>query len=782
MDIEMPSGHPAAAAVQPVWPQVESSQREHNAEVARGAVRWAQQGIDQLDRAQNLHRDGWKGESGEAAQQENTAIKHAAQKFQGWQYDCADKFQETAGLTRAFKNALHSVFEQAKSDYDAIPNSPLAEGLRERVIALATAEARETQAFYVEQALAIKMPPPPPEIALLGGTSQPHNGNNSDGRNKAKPMDFSKSPKESDTKGAGGDDKETKNKGDEKVEKKNHNPKAGGEDVTKEKGDQNEHLKDADHITNAKASGDNVGTLNPGAQSPTGAGASQLGSAMSGMTSPASGMGGGAGSPTSALQGLQSLGKGINPGQGIHALGQTGSGATRPMSSSPLTSLSEGFGSGMSSGLSSASSGAGSVGPATPAGAVQQPSQFVAPVARPEAAVPPTATSGPVNAAGVNTAATPPPPSGAGGAIGGGGGMMAPYSSPTSGVGSGGGGAAPTGAASGGGTPPPASGSSSTTMAPMPPPEERAAPVRAGRNPDLVLAEKLVGDLVRGAPMALAEWAVSVVRTSAGPQVYVASSVAGGSFIPQGVHLPTSARLAIADTVLTPGWWAPYIGWTRPVDILVEHFSKLTEVVSGASLSAVATTSMASRLPAHLRADFSLVDRNSVGSGVAPALGGGHQHRLATIDPAMYARIRALRPEVAMVAAVGTTNTVLQEAQNVQGVSGALSTDAETAMLQKVAQRGATEQDWVSYKTAARSAETELTTRATHSYDDEPETQREREAYQLAFRRARIVELVCCWEEPLTPSLPDIVYNAICAGYQPAQIIDQAEQQHLSRQ
>ncbi|WP_133017325.1 hypothetical protein, partial [Mycobacteroides abscessus] len=60
--------------------------------------------------------------------------------------------------------------------------------------------------------------------------------------------------------------------------------------------------------------------------------------------------------------------------------------------------------------------------------------------------------------------------------------------------------------------------------------------------------------------MALAEWAVSVVRTSAGPQVYVASSVAGGSFIPQGVHLPTSARLAIADTVLTPGWWAPYIG------------------------------------------------------------------------------------------------------------------------------------------------------------------------------------------------------------------------------
>ncbi|SHS17668.1 putative methyl-accepting chemotaxis sensory transducer [Mycobacteroides abscessus subsp. abscessus] len=781
MDIEMPSGHPAAAAVQPVWPQVESSQREHNAEVARGAVRWAQQGIDQLDRAQNLHRDGWKGKSGEAAQQENTAIKHAAQKFQGWQDDCARKFQESAGLTRAFKNALHSLFERAKSDYDAIPNSPIAEGLRERVIALATAEARETQAFYVEQALALKMPPPPPEIAQLGGgTSQPHNGSSSDGRNEAKPMDFSKSPKESDTKGAGGDDKETKNKGDEKVEKKNHNPKAGGEDVTKEKGDQNEHLKDADHITNAKASGDNVGTLNPGAQSPTGAGASQLGSAMSGMTSPASGMGGGAGSPTSALQGLQSLGKGINPGQGIHALGQTGSGATRPMSSSPLTSLSEGFGSGMSSGLSSASSGAGSVGPATPAGAVQQPSQFVAPVARPEAAVPPAATSGPVNAAGVNTGAPPPPPSGAGGAIGGGGGMMAPYSSPTSGVGSGGGGAAPPGAASGGGTPPPASGSSSTTMAPMPPPEERAAPVRAGRNPDLVLAEKLVGDLVRGAPMALAEWAVSVVRTSAGPQVYVASSVAGGSFIPQGVHLPTSARLAIADTVLTPGWWAPYIGWTRPVDILVEHFSKLTEVVSGASLSAVATTSMASRLPAHLRADFSLVDRNSVGSGAAPALGGGHQHRLATIDPAMYARIRALRPEVAMVAAVGTTNTVLQEAQNVQGVSGALSTDAETAMLQKVAQRGATEQDWVSYKTAARSAETELTTRATHSYDDEPETQREREAYQLAFRRARIVELVCCWEEPLTPSLPDIVYNAICAGYQPAQIIDQAEQQHLA--
>lgn len=494
------------------------------------------------------------------------------------------------------------------------------------------------------------------------------------------------------------------------------------------------------------------------------------------MTSPASGMGGGgAGSPTSAFQGLQSLGKGINPGQGLSSLGQTGSGATRPMSSSPLTSLGEGF----SSGLSSASSGAGSVGPATPAGAVQQPSQFVPPVVRPEAAVPPAAISGPVNAAGLNAPAPSPTPAGSGGAMGGGGGMMGPYSSPTSGVGGGGGGgAAPTGAASSGGAPPPAGGSSSTTMAPLPPPEERAAPVRAGRNPDLVLAEKLVADLVRGAPMALAEWAVSVVRTSSGPQVYVASSVAGGSFIPQGVHLPASARLAIADTALTPGWWAPYIGWTRPVDILVEHFSKLTEVVSGATLSAVATTSVASRLPAHLRADFSLVDRGSI-SGAAPILGGGTQHRLATIDPAMYARLRALRPEVVMVAAVNTTNTVLQEAQKVQGVNGALSTDAETAMLQQVAQRGATEQDWVSYKEAARSAETELTTRATHSYDDEPETQRERDAYQLAFRRARIVELVCCWEEPLTPSLPDIVYNAICAGYQPAQIIDQAEQQQL---
>lgn len=780
MDIEMPSGHPVAAAVQPVWPHTDSSEGEHNADVARKAVQWAQQGIDALDRAQNLHRDGWKGQSGEAAQQENTAIKHAAQKFQAWQYECAQKFQESAGETRAFKNALHSVFEQAKSDYDSIPNSPIAEGLRERVIRQASVEAIETQAFYVEKALAIKMSPPPDMTHLLGGgSSQPHNGNgSSDGRNKAKPMDHSSGPKSSGDDKAGSTDKnEGKNQGEAHEKKKVGDLKSSGDDKADTDGKDGKKLADeSEHTAKLKSSGADIAPTQPGnGQSPVGA--SQLGSAMSGMTSPASGMGGGgAGSPTSALQGLQSLGKGINPGQGLSGLGQTGSGATRPMSSSPLTSLSEGF----SSGLSSASGGAGSVGPATPAGAVQQPSQFVPPVVRPEAAVPPAAISGPVNAAGLNAPAPSPTPAGSGGAMGGGGGMMGPYSSPTSGVGGGGGGggAAPTGAASSGGAPPPAGGSSSTTMAPLPPPEERAAPVRAGRNPDLVLAEKLVADLVRGAPMALAEWAVSVVRTSSGPQVYVASSVAGGSFIPQGVHLPASARLAIADTALTPGWWAPYIGWTRPVDILVEHFSKLTEVVSGASLSAVATTSMTSRLPAHLRADFSLVDRGSI-SGAAPILGGGTQHRLATIDPAMYARLRGLRPEVAMVAAVGITNTVLQEAQKVQGVNGALSTDAETAMLQQVAQRGATEQDWVSYKAAARSADTELTTHATHSYDDEPETQRERDAYQLVFRRARIVELVCCWEEPLTPSLPDIVYNAICAGYQPAQIIDQAEQQQL---
>lgn len=314
-------------------------------------------------------------------------------------------------------------------------------------------------------------------------------------------------------------------------------------------------------------------------------------------------------------------------------------------------------------------------------------------------------------------------------------------------------------------------------MAPLPPPEDRVMPVRAGRNPDLVLAEKIVADLVRGADSAAGQWAVSVVRTGAGPQVYVAGTVAGGSFVPQGVHLPSTARLAAMDPALPANWWAPFLGWQRPVDILVEHYEQLSAAVSGGvSLSAVASSVIRDRPPEYLRGrtEYAVVDRIGI-SGPAPT--GGRQHRLATIDPAVYQRLRGLRPEVAAAAAVAVTKAVILAALGEVGVDNQpLAGKADTKILDKVAAGTATEQDWVEYRVAAHAAADVLNVSGTHSFDDEPQTQRERDNYRALFRRARVMELVTCWEKPLAPSLPDIVYNALHAGYNPAQIIDQAEQ------
>jgi hypothetical protein len=361
--------------------------------------------------------------------------------------------------------------------------------------------------------------------------------------------------------------------------------------------------------------------------------------------------------------------------------------------------------------------------------------------------------------------------------------MLGPYSTPTGGGSAGvaasaaAGGAASAGAG-GGSAPGGSSSSGAATLAPVPPPDERVStPARPGKNPDLVLAESVVADLVRGAPMSVSEWAVSVIRTAAGPQVVVAGNVAGGSFIPQGVFLPSGARLAATDPSLPANWWLPFMGWPRPVDILLEHFDRLTQAVHGVTLAAIATTTALDRLPGHVRVPYGVVARQDV-TGRAPVLDGGHQHRLATFDPSLLGRVKALRPDIAFNTAAGLTRAVIdaaQEATEKAGDAPPLYHADDREILDLVSKEAATQQDWAKYTATAYEADVAPSTYATHSYDDQPETQREREAYWVRFRRARVMEMVSCWEK-MPPSLPDVVYAAIHAGFQPAQIIMQAEQ------
>lgn len=789
MDIEQPSGHPMANAVAPVWPRIDSAQLQRLVDHAGQGAQWAENGNQSMTRAIEIWDYSWKGRSGEAARQEATAIRSVGEDTQRWYNAWKPKFRDAAGETVAFKKALNSLFEQGRAEYDALPNNNAIGQARQALIVKYTGLAKEIQDFYVAKAaeIAAKTPKPVDTSRLTGPGADTHspNGSNDEGRHRVQAMDHT-SPKHS---GADKDaDPENAPKaGSKELGDQDHKAqhKAGGDDQTtdhaKEKLDDN--LRDsADRLVQHKLSGDDIqqpGSQQPGVGSAAGQGLTPLTSAMQSMSP-----GGGGGSPASAMGGLSSLSSGFNPGQGLHGAGQAGSGAMRPaaMSTSPLTSMTQGFGSGLTSGMSATSSGGGFPAQAAQSAgltpAQQVASHFIGPTSPPAAAAVPPAAVNPAVAA----PPAPPAQAGAAGPVGGTG-MLGPYSTPTGG---GSGGVAAAGAAGGaasaggggGAAPGGSSSSGAATLAPVPPPDERVStPARPGKNPDLVLAESVVADLVRGAPMSVSEWAVSVIRTAAGPQVVVAGNVAGGSFIPQGVFLPSGARLAATDPSLPANWWLPFMGWPRPVDILLEHFDRLTQAVHGVTLAAIATTTALDRLPGHVRVPYGVVARQDV-TGRAPVLDGGHQHRLATFDPSLLGRVKALRPDIAFNTAAGLTRAVIdaaQEATEKAGDAPPLYHADDREILDLVSKEAATQQDWAKYTATAYEADVAPSTYATHSYDDQPETQREREAYWVRFRRARVMEMVSCWEK-MPPSLPDVVYAAIHAGFQPAQIIMQAEQ------
>lgn len=786
MEIEQPSGHPMATTVAAAWPSINAADLKRKADAIRQGAAAMAAGNEKMRSGINQYEQSWQGESGRAALGEARGILGVGEDGNRWKLGWARIFDEASGMTTSLKTVLRDIYEEGRSAYDALPNNAGITQAREALKAIYTAKAAEAHAEYTVQATGLAARAPKPvdmsKLGTTGNGQRQTNGSTKDGRHRVQPMDHSSGPKDG---GSEGDKPSVNSKPGQLDDHAKERKPDGGEksdDDDKGKSDLLKKHVDSGHAIEQKTTGSESTTGNtgqPGVGSAAGQGLTPLTSAVQSM-----GSGGGGGSPASAMGGLSSLSSGFNPGQGLHGAGQAGSGAVRPaaMSSSPLSSMTQGFGSGLSSGMSASSSGGGFPAQAAQATgltpAQQVASHFIGPTSPPAAAAAPPAAVNPAVAA----PPAPPAPAGAAGPAGGTG-MLGPYSTPTGGGSAGvaaagaAGGAASAGAG-GGAAPGGSTSSGAATLAPVPPPDERVStPARPGKNPDLVLAESVVADLVRGAPMSVSEWAVSVIRTAAGPQVVVAGNVAGGSFIPQGVFLPSGARLAATDPSLPANWWLPFMGWPRPVDILLEHFDRLTQAVHGVTLAAIATTTALDRLPGHVRVPYGVVARQDV-TGRAPVLDGGHQHRLATFDPSLLGRVKALRPDIAFNTAAGLTRAVIdaaQEATEKAGDAPPLYHADDREILDLVSKEAATQQDWAKYTAMAYEADVAPSTYATHSYDDQPETQREREAYWVRFRRARVMELVSCWEK-MPPSLPDVVYAAIHAGFQPAQIITQAEQ------
>ncbi|MCV7075684.1 hypothetical protein H7I94_08100 [Mycobacterium szulgai] len=212
-------------------------------------------------------------------------------------------------------------------------------------------------------------------------------------------------------------------------------------------------------------------------------------------------------------------------------------------------------------------------------------------------------------------------------------------------------------------------------------------------NPDLLLAQRVLGGLVRGcerwpAPIA---WAVSVVKTPVGSQVLVASSLGGGSYLPATVFLPATARLAVVDPALPFGWAHGWMGCQKPSKILVDHFEHLQKRVVGASISAMVTTELRPDRPAGVAdfAGFQHIDALYL-VPAAPSLDGAHQHRLAALDPVLAQRVSAIDAKdghLSAYAAAQLTAAVIQAAAQPDPTGEPLATADEGNILASV-QRG----------------------------------------------------------------------------------------------
>lgn len=524
-----------------------------------------------------------------------------------------------------------------------------------------------------------------------------------------------------------------------------------------------------------------------------------------------SGGSGGGGVPRMPGGGLSGLGSSFKPPATPPVPSSAGGGPTSPAQalSAPLTNASSSFQSGVASGM-------GASGAVPPAAAAPPPAQPLAPFVNHPAmanAVPAStgfesgAAQGAAAPAGGGSA-----PSGggmSGGAPMGGGGVMpppvaggaapaAPYSAAGAGAaGIAGGAAAPTA-----GSPAPAGAGSAPAAQPA------ATPMVAGgsgaatasglasvssMNPDMVTARQVLEGLVKGSLEDNADlivWAVSVLRTPAGPQTVVASSVGGGAYIPPRVFPPVTARLATADRTLPIGWAAQWMGWKSPVDIVIDHAQRFMKVAAGVRLSAIATCDLMATRPARqVVEDFVTVHPRDIllSAGPAPGLDGSHHHRLTALDPGVAARIAPFnrRDDKRLELAAGLTAAVIRAAMDRDETGKPLANDHDAQILDAVSRGVATAEDWQRYDEHVKVREDGgvalPSVHGPRDVDESDASRKQRSFYSHLYRVGRIVELVKCWQHAEHVNVADVAYCGVAAGYAPVVMATLATLENGSR-
>lgn len=492
--------------------------------------------------------------------------------------------------------------------------------------------------------------------------------------------------------------------------------------------------------------------------------------------------------------------------------------------SSPVTNSGVGQGSVSASSTPPASSASASTGPSSAAAAVTgedvagaSPGTALAPsgsgsgsgvssgtgasVAPPSATVPPQLSAAPVQSAAAALA----PSAGIADPASTGAASNLPSALPMGAVSGSdhGGGAASAGAAGGGAMPttppgplapysPPGAGSLSSTNAPPIPAAPLAsaptgaaaggvAPLIAGGgavdrssgtptkriNPDVISAQRVLAGLVKACPARPIFWAVSVLRTPMGPQTLIAGSVGGGAYIPPEISVPSTVGLAVLDPALPSGWAAAWMGWQSPLDILVDHYERVSKDIAGVTVSAMTTSELSPKRPDCVGDFVAVRHADLVMSTMAPLVGG---HRLTANDPALAARLTALDRggDVSNFVAAQITRAVWTSAAQPDDTGLPIAVKEDADILGLVAEGAARREHWDDYQRdvecRADGAVVMPETYAPRDADDSPGSVTARTWYRHYYARGRIAEMVTCWaSQPV--SLLEIAYCGVAAGF-----------------
>ncbi|MBI2695723.1 hypothetical protein [Mycobacterium nebraskense] len=292
-------------------------------------------------------------------------------------------------------------------------------------------------------------------------------------------------------------------------------------------------------------------------------------------------------------------------------------------------------------------------------------------------------------------------------------------------------------------------------------------------NPDLLTAQRVLGELVHGSEdsSALVMWAVAVLRSPVGSHIVVANNVGGGGYLPQKVYLPTTVRLAVSDPSLPTGWADVWMGCQKPSKILVDYFDRVRKVIAGVSVSVLVTTELFATPPEDFAGDFLGIEHRDALRFVseAPKLDAAHQHRLAVIDPGLAHRVNKLDRggEVSARCAAVLTGVLFRAASDPDDTETRLVEPADGELLEAVSNGTINPEIWAAYdrEVDQRHGNALLFPQQHAPQDNDGSIAAQASILWYAHycQSGRMIELIRCWKAR-PPRLAEVAYCGIAAG------------------